>query len=143
MESEVAPLIADGAFSSVPTSVDCIFFVPHYFIDDQIRISTYSVGDESWKIHTFTCPYAKKYVVEDVVYMDRSDESFYCFNKKRRDCSHPSIFVHKSESRLFGVNYICIMSVFFFMYFYNLNAQFTSLVNHIALIPHSTMFCRI
>ena len=53
MEPEVAPLIADAAFSSVPTSANCVFFVPHYFIDDRIRISTYFVGDESWKIHTF------------------------------------------------------------------------------------------
>ena len=45
---EVAPLIADAAFSSVPTSLDCVFFVLHYFVGDQIRTSTYSVGDESW-----------------------------------------------------------------------------------------------
>ena len=45
---EVAPLIADAAFSSVLTSPDCVFFVLHYFVGDQIRTSTYSVGDESW-----------------------------------------------------------------------------------------------
>ena len=45
---EVALLIADAAFSSILTSPDCVFFVLHYFVDDQIRTKTYSVGDESW-----------------------------------------------------------------------------------------------
>ena len=45
---EVASLIADAAFSLVLTSPDCVFFVLHYFVDDQIRTSTYSVSDESW-----------------------------------------------------------------------------------------------
>ena len=48
MALEVAPLIADADFSSVLTSSDCVFFVLHYFVSDQIRTSTYSVGDESW-----------------------------------------------------------------------------------------------
>ena len=95
----MAPLIADAAFSSVPISADCVFFVPHYFVGDQIRICTYFVSDESWKIHTFTCPDGEHYAVEDVVYMDRPDGSFYCFSEKRKDCSHPSISVHKSGSR--------------------------------------------
>ena len=77
MEPEVVPLIADAAFSSVPTSTDCVFFVPHYFVGNQIRISTYSIGDESWQIHNFTCLDAENYAVEDVVYMDRPNGSFY------------------------------------------------------------------
>ena len=86
-------------FSLVPTSPDCVFFVTHNLISDQIRIIAYSVGDETWKIHTFTCLDVENYVVEDAVYMDRSDGSSYCFSEKRRDCSHPSISVHKSGSR--------------------------------------------
>ena len=68
MEPEVAPLIKDVVFSSVPTSADYVFFMPHYFVGDQIRISTYSVDDESWS--TFTFPDEENYVVEDVVYID-------------------------------------------------------------------------
>ena len=45
---EVALLIADATFSSVLTSSDCVFFLLHYFVGDQIRTITYSVGDESW-----------------------------------------------------------------------------------------------
>ena len=48
MEPEVAPLIEDAAFYSAPTSMDCVSFMPHYFIGDQIGISTYSIDDESW-----------------------------------------------------------------------------------------------
>ena len=59
------------SFPLVPTSPDCVFFVTHYFIGDQIRIGTYCIGDESWTIHAFTKLDVENYVVEDVVYMDR------------------------------------------------------------------------
>ena len=87
------------SFPSVPTSPYCIFFVTHYFVGDQIRISTFPIGDETWSIHTFTSPNVENYVVKDAVYMDRSNGSSYCFSEKRWDCSHPSISVHKSGSR--------------------------------------------
>ena len=57
--------------------------------DDQVRMSTYTVGDESWKTHTFTCPNASDYCVDIVVYMEGEGEgegegkgSFYCFSKE-------------------------------------------------------------
>ena len=69
-----------AAFSSDPTSTDCVIFVPEDFVGDQIRICTYSFRDKSWKTQAFSCPDAENYSVEGVVYIER-DGSFYCFSK--------------------------------------------------------------
>ncbi|RVW53405.1 F-box protein [Vitis vinifera] len=68
-----------ATFSSIPTSPDCVFFVSHPSTSDQIFISTHSIGDKSWKTHTFTCPNASSYSAESVVYMEGS---FYCFSER-------------------------------------------------------------
>ena len=68
-----------AAFSSVPTSTDCVFFTPLHFRDHKIRICTYSIGDESWKTHAFSCPGGWIYSADSVVYMDGS---FYCFSRQ-------------------------------------------------------------
>ncbi|KAL6324311.1 hypothetical protein AAG906_012557 [Vitis piasezkii] len=81
MAPEHQTLFRDYAatFSSIPTSPDCVFFVSHPSTSDQIFISTHSIGDKSWKTHTFTCPNASSYSAESVVYMEGS---FYCFSER-------------------------------------------------------------
>ena len=54
-----------------------VIFVPQYSRHEHVRIFTYSVGDQSWKTHAFSCPNGSSYSVESVVYMD---DSFYCFS---------------------------------------------------------------
>ena len=67
-----------ATFSSNPTSFDCVFVVPticdrgQYFF-----ISTYSIGDKTWKTHNFTCPHPYFFSTHGMTYLEGS---FYCYN---------------------------------------------------------------